>query len=283
MSSKRQGFTLIELLVVVAIIALLAAILFPVFARARENARRATCQSNLKQIGIGLIMYTQDNNGYLIAGQMTGDGGATYTRWEDLAYPYIKNSQVFSCPSYTLAGLPATSPNPTVYPNNNAYVYPGLGSLVNPTPLVGSTGNYAINMAYGPALSTSLSPPAADIIYNGNGTPYTALNYLVAESQVAVSATTAWVMDSYELSEVGYPSVTYAINWKSENQTGFDSTGLIFNGTDATDIGTSAITARHLDTINVLYCDGHVKAVKLTNLCEKNAAGHYHNFTIQDD
>ena len=57
---SEKGFTLIELLVVIAIIAILAAILFPVFARARENARRASCQSNLKQIGLGILQYTQD-------------------------------------------------------------------------------------------------------------------------------------------------------------------------------------------------------------------------------
>jgi prepilin-type N-terminal cleavage/methylation domain-containing protein len=57
---STRGFTLIELLVVIAIIAILAAILFPVFARARENARRASCQSNLKQIALGVFQYTQD-------------------------------------------------------------------------------------------------------------------------------------------------------------------------------------------------------------------------------
>ena len=57
---RNEGFTLIELLVVIAIIAILASILFPVFARARENARRTSCLSNLKQLGLGAMMYVQD-------------------------------------------------------------------------------------------------------------------------------------------------------------------------------------------------------------------------------
>src|SRR5438093_9620550 len=69
----KLGFTLIELLVVIAIIAILAAILFPVFARARENARRSSCQSNLKQLGLGFQMYTQDYDERLPA---AGDYGA---------------------------------------------------------------------------------------------------------------------------------------------------------------------------------------------------------------
>lgn len=122
----RKGFTLIELLVVIAIIAILAAILFPVFARARENARKAACQSNLKQIGLGILQYTQDYDEkfppmsgdnsaanccwtnqrpdvtavvkYNLAGVIVNPG-ASGGAWCDLIYPYVKNSQIFTCPS----------------------------------------------------------------------------------------------------------------------------------------------------------------------------------------
>ena len=86
MKGKRTGFTLIELLVVIAIIAILAAILFPVFARAREKARTASCQSNLKQLASGCIMYMQDYDEcypqvYPVSGWA----------WDDTIFPYVKS------------------------------------------------------------------------------------------------------------------------------------------------------------------------------------------------
>src|SRR3990172_12734890 len=72
---RRQGFTLIELLVVIAIIAILAAILFPVFARARENARKSSCQSNHKQIGVAVMMYSQDYDETMPIYNYTGASG----------------------------------------------------------------------------------------------------------------------------------------------------------------------------------------------------------------
>jgi prepilin-type N-terminal cleavage/methylation domain-containing protein/prepilin-type processing-associated H-X9-DG protein len=96
-ATPRNGFTLIELLVVIAIIAILAAILFPVFARARENARRASCQSNLKQLGLGIMQYTQDyDENYLIHVDAT-TGNAKL--WPQIVQPYLKSEQIFSCPS----------------------------------------------------------------------------------------------------------------------------------------------------------------------------------------
>lgn len=94
---KCQGFTLIELLVVIAIIAILAAILFPVFARARENARRASCLSNLRQIGMGVMMYTQDYDEIYPWHGITIDG--EFTNWRKTITPYIKSVQLFHCPS----------------------------------------------------------------------------------------------------------------------------------------------------------------------------------------
>jgi len=137
---RKKGFTLIELLVVIAIIAILAAILFPVFARARENARRTSCLSNLKQIGLGLMMYTQDYDekyparlmgtwgdhttyktqpdasmpGYVfITYDGTTGGSGRWISWMDMVYPYIKSTQLFVCPSAPDPGTGPRNLNPS--------------------------------------------------------------------------------------------------------------------------------------------------------------------------
>ena len=111
---KRTGFTLIELLVVIAIIAILAAILFPVFARARENARRSSCQSNLKQLGLGVMQYVQDyDEKYPFAlMEITGSTppatgfGAPYWIWYQTLQPYVRSNQIAVCPSGDATSAP---------------------------------------------------------------------------------------------------------------------------------------------------------------------------------
>jgi prepilin-type N-terminal cleavage/methylation domain-containing protein/prepilin-type processing-associated H-X9-DG protein len=106
---RRRGFTLIELLVVIAIIAILAAILFPVFARAREKARQASCQSNLKQLALSWQMYCQD---YDERAPRYYQGPSGSTNIMTRLMPYAKNQQIWVCPSGTGTSCTSTSHNP---------------------------------------------------------------------------------------------------------------------------------------------------------------------------
>lgn len=110
---NQSGFTLIELLVVIAIIAILAAILFPVFAQARDKARGASCLSNTKQQSLAFAMYTQDYDETTVRTYFGYWGMATcsypncpaigHFPWPKQLFPYIKNKDVFTCPSFTSA------------------------------------------------------------------------------------------------------------------------------------------------------------------------------------
>lgn len=116
---KQRGFTLIELLVVIAIIAILAAILFPVFAQARESARMTSCLSNMKQLGLGLMMYAQDSDeNYPVIYSGYGMDYTTVTpndhegwMWKNAIGPYVKSKGIFGCPS-----------NPAADPDGPSYV-----------------------------------------------------------------------------------------------------------------------------------------------------------------
>jgi prepilin-type N-terminal cleavage/methylation domain-containing protein/prepilin-type processing-associated H-X9-DG protein len=253
----RRGFTLIELLVVIAIIALLAAILFPVFAKARENARRSSCMSNLKQIGLGILQYSQDYDETMVAQRYgaAADGltteptnGTVRYKWMDAIYPYVKNSQIFTCPS--------TKSDP--------------GSLYEPRETLSGPlnhyGTYSINQTY-TTLGDAYSPP---ISIQSSVNPFD----LRRVSAIAAPSTTMLVADGGLLD--------YAVYLDT------GSTGSRFgtNGSVKT-FGANAhdLYERHMETTAVLYVDGHVKAVKLEALGVSKGSSplYYPNFTAEDD
>lgn len=160
------GFTLIELLIVISIIALLAAILFPVFARARENARRSSCQNNLKQIGIGILQYAQDYDerypisandyivDYAIYPAAARDSNYQGISWALGIYSYVNNWNIFRCPSTPDGALPNHWP-----PQNNSNMsYAANGVIIRST---------SWNLQAKPSLNIASIPNTSGIIMVG--------------------------------------------------------------------------------------------------------------------
>jgi prepilin-type N-terminal cleavage/methylation domain-containing protein/prepilin-type processing-associated H-X9-DG protein len=147
---SSKGFTLIELLVVIAIIAILAAILFPVFAQAREKARAISCLSNMKQIGLSLLMYVQDYDEQFPAGSKLSypNGPTNYNYveagvgWAGQIYPYTKSAAILKCPDDSTSNVNAILGTEALYPvsyvfNRNIALNPADASMSAPASTVG--------------------------------------------------------------------------------------------------------------------------------------------------
>ncbi len=165
----KKGFTLIELLVVIAIIAILAAILFPVFAQVREKARAISCLSNLKQIGLAVVQYNQDNDEKMPSGS---SAYGTCSGWAWQVYPYVKSTAAFRCPDDS--GVQSTSAS---YGLNANF---GIASATAPA---GSPDGLTIAQFAAPAKTVMLFEVANSKYYDiTNGTGATGANGVSADN-----------------------------------------------------------------------------------------------------
>jgi len=220
--TPKRGFTLIELLVAIAIIAILAAILFPVFQKVRENARRAACVSNMKQIGLAMMQYNQDNDELFPIGR----DGINNTGWQDKIYSFVKSTGVFTCPDYV---VDATHPQYVGRTGNLP------GTIKIPASYVGCCGAaaqfgagpdcYGGDVSTGPPFSVSINVPLISQYYHSGFAP-------TALSKIDRPATTILIFDSKN--DANNNDTT----WASPTMEG------------------------HGGRTNFLFCDGHVKTMK---------------------
>ena len=265
MQTTKKAFTLIELLVVIAIIAILAAILFPVFARARENARRTSCQSNLKQIGLAMIQYGQDYDEMM----PNSNRDDAFFVWDELIAPYAAKSGKLATARqlrhgqrslFALSqrlhstGASRRARQQSPFLRDSPPPFNGWGGATDSWPWKGQTG-VSPNRYY-PGRKLAEFPAPTQTI-------------MVAEAPLASN-----VIGTYGGAVINGPSGDAGAY--DRNQDGF-------GGAAGTGVAPDGKTAIHFDGWNYLFFDGHVKWLRPeatyrtpgVNYALPNSAGYY--------
>ena len=259
--ANRSAFTLIELLVVIAIIAILAAILFPVFAQAREKARAVSCLSNERNLGTALIMYTQDyDENYVtffsrcapvnLPTDGAGVAPAYRNMWQFKMQPYIKNWQIFTCPSDS--GVSQTGAAP-YFNLSYGYNYGNLGTLVAAPDPCGQGGSYFSSISL-----AAVNRPSSIVMFTDNG---------------GKDIGGATVIGSMVNPPDALPSDRYFygpsdVGWCKGAVTYFSKSGGATTGKWG---DTDGWAPRHSEGGNVAFADGHAKFFRTNSLAEGNS------------
>lgn len=245
--AHKSAFTLIELLVVIAIIAILAAILFPVFSRARDNARRSSCQSNLKQMGLAFMQYSQDYDESLPCGKKQGSEFRG-NGWAGQVAPYTKSIEVFRCPSDPTERSGAMNPLLS-YAYNSGITY-----ILTPT-------NYN-----GPRLAAFTSTPKTVLLFEiraSSFNPTLDSDFSRVESGYS-PAGCGWPGGNLQPNSGGTVSPYYATGY-------FPNMSANYGRFDGTNVGSGKF-GRHFEGSNYAFADGHVKWMKPSSISAGLAA-----------
>lgn len=196
-----RGFTLAEMLIVVAIIAVLAAIMFPVFARARESARRASCLSNVRQLGMSFQQYFQDYDEQF---PLLGKNGAAETSWFFTLQPYIKSTQLLRCPDDTAANWPRSqaewnNPGVTLAPDGVTKLRRASYALNGYLPAGNSNAGQGGNFPH----IASIQKPASVIFLSESPSSRTG-NYFHAHAWNPPASTEHWLADKDRPDDLAY-------------------------------------------------------------------------------